>query len=373
MNKIRTVIAAAALVLLPMSAVADPVKVGLMCPLTGGWASEGHDMRQILTLLVEEANKTGGVNGNAITLVIEDDGGDPRTAALAAQKLATSGVLGVIGTYGSAVTEASQSILDEAEILQIATGSTSVRLTEKGMQYFFRTCPRDDEQGLIAAKYLQELGFTKIAIVHDNSSYAKGLADEAKALLDKAEGLSIVFFDALTPKERDYSPILTKLRSAGPDVIFFTGYYPEAGLLLRQKAEMGWDVPMMGGDAVNNPDLVMIAGTQAANGFMFISPAVPGDLSTLQGKAFLEAYQAKYNAMPQSVWAVLAGDAFNVLLEALKNAKHDAASMSAYLKTGLEDYSGITGTFSFNEKGDRIGALYQLYQVTADGKFQVKP
>ena len=240
------------------------------------------------------------------------------------------------------------------------------------MDFFFRTCPRDDEQGLVASKYLQELGFKNIAIVHDNSSYAKGLADEAKALLDKADGVKIVFFDALTPKERDYSPILTKLRSANPDVIFFTGYYPEAGLLLRQKAEMGWNVPMMGGDAVNNPDLVMIAGTQAATGFMFISPAVPGDLSTEQGKAFLNAYHAKYNAMPQSVWAVLAGDAFNVLMEAMKNSTFDSVSLASYLKTGLENYSGITGTFSFNEKGDRIGALYQLYQVSSEGQFQVK-
>ena len=96
MNKIRTLIISAALAVLPVTAFADAINVGLMCPLTGGWASEGQDMRQILTLLVEEVNKAGGVNGNTINLVIEDDGGDPRTAALAAQKLATAGVVAVI-------------------------------------------------------------------------------------------------------------------------------------------------------------------------------------------------------------------------------------------------------------------------------------
>jgi len=98
-----------------------------------------------------------------------------------AAELASAGVMAVIGTYGSAVTEASQNIIDEAEIMQIATGSTSVRLTEKGLPLFFRTCPRDDEQGRVASKVIAAKGFKKVAILHDNSAYAKGLADEAKS------------------------------------------------------------------------------------------------------------------------------------------------------------------------------------------------
>ncbi len=354
-----------------LAAQAETIKIGLMCPLTGGWASEGQDMRQIIQLLLDNVNAAGGVNGNQLELVVEDDGGDPRTAALAAQKLATSGVVAVIGTYGSAVTEASQNILDEAELIQIATGSTSVRLTEKGLEYFFRTSPRDDEQGLVAAKVIQDLGYKNVAILHDNSSYSKGLADETKALLDK-EGVNVVFFDALTPKERDYSAILTKLKAANPDLVFYPGYYPEAGLLLRQKMEMGYNVPFMGGDAVNNLDLVKIAGPKAAEGFFFLSPPVPADMLTPEGKAFLDSYQAQYAAMPQSVWAILAGDAFNVLVEALKTGKTDSASLAAFLKNDLKDFSGITGTFSFNEKGDRVGDLYQLYTVNSDGNFVLK-
>ena len=121
-----------------------------------------------------------------------------------------------------------QSILDESEILHIATGATSVRLTEKGMEYFFRTSPRDDEQGRVAAQYIKNLGYGKIAIVHDNSSYSKGLAEETRAVLEE-EGVQVVFFDALTPKERDYSPILTRLRAAEPDLFFYPGS-AEAGL-----------------------------------------------------------------------------------------------------------------------------------------------
>lgn len=348
---------------------ADTIKIGLMAPITGAWASEGQDMQQIVELLAEEINAGGGVNGNKIEIITEDDGGDPRTAALAAQRLSTRDIVAVIGTYGSAVTEASQGIYDEAGLIQVANGSTAIRLTEKGYDFFMRTCPRDDEQGLVAYKTLVTGGFERIAILHDNSSYAKGLADEAKALLEK-DGANIVFYDALTPKENDYSAILTKMKAANPDVVFFTGYYGEAGLLLRQKMEMNWDVPFLGGDATNNPDLVKIAGKQAAEGFMFLSPPVPQDLASPEAKAFMTAYKKKYDAEPGSVWAVLAGDGLRVVVEAIKQTgSTDQATMVAYLKNELEEFPGLTGQISFDEKGDRVGDLYRVYQVNADGKF----
>jgi branched-chain amino acid transport system substrate-binding protein len=348
---------------------ADTVKIGLMAPLTGAWASEGQDMQQIVELLADEINMAGGINGQKIEIVTEDDGGDPRTAALAAQRLSTQGLVAVIGTYGSAVTEASQGIYDEAGLIQVANGSTAIRLSEKGLKYFMRTCPRDDEQGLVAYKVLKSGGYKSIAILHDNSSYAKGLADEAKALLEK-DGANIVFYEALTPKENDYSAILTKMKAANPDVVFFTGYYGEAGLLLRQKMEMNWNVPFLGGDATNNPDLVKIAGKEAAAGFMFLSPPVPQDLDSPEAKAFMAAYQKKYNAEPGSVWAVLSGDGLRVVAEAIKaTGSMEQDKLVAYLKNDLKEFPGLTGQISFDEKGDRVGDLYRVYKVDAEGKF----
>jgi branched-chain amino acid transport system substrate-binding protein len=365
---------ALALCLMAGTAVAaDTIKIGLMAPLTGAWASEGQDMQQIVELLADEINMAGGINGQKIEIVTEDDGGDPRTAALAAQRLSTQGLVAVIGTYGSAVTEASQGIYDEAGLIQVANGSTAIRLSEKGLKYFMRTCPRDDEQGLVAYKALKNGGYKSIAILHDNSSYAKGLADEAKTLLEK-DGANIVFYDALTPKENDYSAILTKMKAANPDVVFFTGYYGEAGLLLRQKMEMNWNVPFLGGDATNNPDLVKIAGKEAAAGFMFLSPPVPQDLDTKEAMAFMTAYKKKYNAEPGSVWAVLSGDGLRVVAEAIKaTGATDQDKLVAYLKNDLDNFPGLTGQISFNDKGDRVGDLYRVYKVSADGKFMLQP
>ena len=367
MNKWSAILLTALFAISP--AHADSVKIGLMAPLTGSWASEGQAMKNILELLVKETNAKGGVLGQPVTLIVQDDGGDPRTASLAAQRLATQEVAAVIGTYGSSVTEASQGIYDEAGIIQIANGSTAIRLTEKGLKHFFRTSPRDDEQGRVAAQTIKNMGFNKVAVLHDNTSYAKGLADETRALLTK-QGAQVVFYDALTPGERDYSAILTKLKGAGPEVVFFTGYYPEAGLLLRQKKEMNWNVPFIGGDATNNPDLVKIAGQEAATGFYFLSPPVPQDLDSPEAKAFLAAYQQAYGGAPASIWAVLAGDGFRVAAAAIAGAKTtDSDKVAAYLHNSLKDFPGLTGTISFDAKGDRVGEVYRLYKVAPDGAF----
>lgn len=353
--------------------LAADIKIGLMAPLTGSYASEGEDMRRIVELLAEEVNKAGGINGSKIKIEVQDDGSDVRTAALAAQRLNTLGVCAVIGTYGSAITEASQNIYNRNGILQIATGSTSIGLTEKGFKRFFRTCPRDDEQGMVAVNTLHSMGFKRVAILHDNSAYAVGLAEEAKSGLEKAKKTEIVFYNALQPNERDYSAILTRLKGANPDVIFFTGYYPEAGMLLRQMREMNWQVPMMGGDATNNTDLIKIGGADAVNGYYFISPPMPGDLDSQMGKDFIQAYQAKYNTMPSSIWSVLAGDAFKVIVEAIRTTGPDADKMAAYLHNDLKDFNGLTGKISFDGKGDRVGDLYRLYQVNSKGEFVLIP
>jgi branched-chain amino acid transport system substrate-binding protein len=351
----------------------DTIKIGLMAPLTGSWASEGQEMKRNVELLAAEQNAKGGLLGKQVEVVVEDDGGDPRTASLAAQRLSTKGVVAAIGTYGSAVTEASQAIFDEAGIIQIANGSTAVRLTEKGLKNFLRTCPRDDEQGRVGAAVLEKSKAKKIAILHDSSAYSKGLADEIMAIL-KTKNANVVFFDALTPKEQDYSAILTKLKAAGPEVVFFTGYYPEAGLLLKQKKQMGWNVPFIGGDAINNPDLVKIAGKEAAEGFQFLSPPVPKDLDTPEAKAYVAAYQKKYGEAPSSIYGVLAGDGFRVVAKAIEATKSTAApALRAYLTTGLKAFPGFTGKIEFNQKGDRVGELYRVYRVMKDGSFSLEP
>ena len=352
----------------------DAIVIGVMGPVTGPWASEGQDMVNVVSIMADNINKAGGVNGRQIKIEVGDDAGDPKTAALAAQRLASSSVIAVVGTYGSSITEASQGIYDDEGVLQIATGSTAIRLSEKKLPLFFRTCPRDDEQGRVMAEMVQKMGHKKIALVHDNTSYAKGLADESKSLFEKA-GQQLVFFDAITPGDRDYTTTLVKMKTLNPDIIVFTGYYPEAGMLLRQKKDLKWDVAMIGGDATNNTTLVEIAGKEAANGYYFISPPGPLDLTGPDAAKFMDEYRAKHGATPGSVWAIMAGDAFGVLVEAMKHLGDDisAESIGEYLHNDLKEYPGFTGSISFDAKGDRVGDVYRLYQVDTNGKFVLQP
>lgn len=352
-------------------AQAAELKIGLMAPLTGKWASEGLDMKNIVELLADQINKQGGINGDKINLIIVDDAGDPRTAAIAAQKLASAEVIATVGTYGSAVTEASQIILAEADIVQIATGSTSVRLTEKKLPFFLRTCPRDDDQGKAAAKFILDKNYKNIAILHDNSSYSSGLAQEARKHLESA-GAKIVFYDALTPGEQDYTAVLTRLKSTEAEVLFFTGYYPETGMLLRQKKELGYNIQMLGGDASNHQDLVKVAGVQAAEGYSFISPPLPQDIDTESAKVFLRDFLARYQAMPVSIWAVLAGDAFKAIVAGLEAGNKTPETLANWLKQ-QKNLPGLTGDLGFNEKGDRIGEFYRSYSVNQEGKFILQP
>jgi branched-chain amino acid transport system substrate-binding protein len=361
----------AGLLLAASAFAAEPLVIGVMGPITGAWASEGQDMVRVVELLAKKINDAGGVKGRQIKIEVGDDGGDPRNAALAAQLLISSGVAAVVGTYGSSITEASQGIYDDEGILQIATGSTAIRLSEKGFSRFFRTCPRDDDQGRVLANTVLDKKFKAAAILHDNSSYAKGLADETAALLQKA-GLEPVFFDAITSGDRDFTTTLVTMKSLGPDVIVFTGYYPEAGMLLRQKKDMQWDVSMIGGDATNNTALIEIAGETAA-GYYFISPPGPLDLTGPETREFMAEYKALYNSTPSSVWAMMAGDAFRVIVEAAAHLDNPTAeNMAAYLHNDLKDFQGFTGSISFNAKGDRIGDVYRLYQVDAAGNFILK-
>jgi branched-chain amino acid transport system substrate-binding protein len=156
-------------------------------------------------------------------------------------------------------------------------------------------------------------------------------------------------------------------------MVFFTGYYPEAGLLLRQKREMGWNVPLLGGDGTNNTDLVKVAGKAAAEGYLCLSPPLPQDLEGSDAKAFLAGYRARYGGVPQSIWGVLAGDSLKVLARAIEVASStDGRKIATALRDGVKDFPGLTGRISFDGKGDRVGDVLRVYRVDSAGTFVLR-
>ncbi len=349
---------------------ADPIKIGVQGPISGQWALEGTGFVRAVTMLAEEINADGGINGREIQIIQGDDKGDPKEATLVAQRLVNQGVVAVVGAYNSTATEPASAIYNEAGVLHVTPSSTATGLTEKGYDQFFRTCFLDDRQGLFAAEFMTgTLGAKKIALIHDNTTYAKGLADWTKIYLEEL-GAEVVFFDAIVPGEREFGPTLTRLKNVNPDAIYFTGYFSEGGLLLKQARDMGITSTFVAGNANNNADFIEIAGIQNAKGAIITTEPIPTDIDYPEARKFIDDYQARYGEMPPSIWTLSAADAFRVVVEAIeKTQSTDKDKLANYLHNTMKDFPGITGPITFDEKGDRLGTVHRAYIVNEKGEF----
>ena len=353
------------------------IKIALQAPITGDYAYEGQMAKQSVEIAASLINKAGGVLGKQVEIVVVDDGSNPKDSALAAQKAVSQKVAAVIGSYGSSVTEPAADIYEKNKLVSVGYGCTAVRLTmDKNRAYFFRTCGRDDAQGLFFGKYAVEtMGAKRIAIMHDNSTFAKGVADEAQKALDpyiKAGKTQIVYFDAITPKEKDFSAAITKLKATKPDVWYFTGYYPEAGLLIRQAKDAGLSCPFIGANAAINDDFVKIAGIDVAKGALMTQEPLVTDVTTDIAGQFKTAYAEKFKELPSSPWPVYAADALYAIVGAIgKAGKVDGAAIADAMRTKMDGVQGVTGPVLFTERGDRRDVPYKMYTVDAEGKLKV--
>ncbi|HUV88466.1 MAG TPA: branched-chain amino acid ABC transporter substrate-binding protein [Anaerolineae bacterium] len=351
------------------------LKIGLEGPMTGDYAYEGQGFEKAVRLLVDQTNAAGGLLGRQIELVVEDDAGDPTQAALVAQRLVDAKVVAVIGAYNSTATEPASAIYNEAGILHVTPSSTATRLTEKGYQRFFRVCFLDDRQGLFAAQFANEvLGVQTFGILHDNSTYAQGLAEHSKRYAEEL-GINVAFYDAINPDDTDFTPILTNIGAVGLDAIYFTGYHAQGGLLLKQSGELGLDLTWMMGNACNNPELVQIAGLANAVGTYITTEPLPKDVDYPEAKKFVTDFEAKYGQSPDSVWWMMAAEAFNVIRYAIEQTKStDSAVLADYLHNTMKDFPGLTGPIlGWDEKGDRLGTIHLAYIINDKGELIVNP
>jgi len=354
-----------------------PIQIALQAPITGDYAYEGQMAKQSVEVATELINKAGGVLERQIAVTVVDDGSNPKDSAIAAQKAVSLKVVAVIGSYGSSVTEPAEDIYEKNKMVSVGYGCTALRLTvDKKPNYFFRTCGRDDAQGLFFAKYAVEtMGAKLIAIMHDNSTFAKGVAEEAKKALQPyvdAGKCKIVYYDAITPGEKDFSAAVTKLRNTNPDVWYYTGYYTEAGLLVRQARDAGLTCPFIGGNAAINDDFIKIAGIDVAKGCLMTQEPLVTDVTTAISEQFRTLYKEKFGDVPSSPWPVYAADALYAIVGAIKNANSiESDAIATAMHTNMTGVEGVTGAIKFTAIGDREDVPYKMYEVTADGKYVV--
>ncbi|HOS96622.1 MAG TPA: branched-chain amino acid ABC transporter substrate-binding protein [Deltaproteobacteria bacterium] len=361
-----------------MAADKEPVVIGLQGPITGAWAYEGQMAKQSCEIAADLINKKGGIlGGRKVVIKVEDDAGEPKTGALAAQKLVgQKDVVASVSTYGSSVCEPASNIYEKFKKVNIGYGVTAVRLTERDFKYFFRTCGRDDSQGKFFANAVpKKFKAKRIAIMHDNTAFGKGLAEDTRKALDalvKAKKVELVYFDAITPGEKDYKVPLTNLRESRPDVWYYTGYYAEAALLVTQARDIGIKCPFVGGNAAINDEFVKIAGIKVAKGCYMTNEPLPGDLPYKEAKEFLAAYKARFGDIPSSPWPIYAADAVNIIAYAVdKTRSTDSDKLASFLRDKVNGVPGITGPIGFTAQGDREGVPFYLYVVNDAGKIVI--
>lgn len=355
---------------------ASKIQIGLQAPLTGDFAAEGQWAKQSVEIAAKLINDKGGVLGKQVEIIVVDDASNPKDSALAAQKVIGQGLQQVIASYGSSVTAPAADLYDANKVVSVGYGCTAVRLTmDTQRPYFFRTAGRDDTQSEFFVKFVTEvLNAKRIAIMHDNQDYGKGVADDAvkfmQPFIDSGQ-VEIVYFDAITPGESDYSAVISQIKELNPDVWFFTAYYPEAALLLKQAREAGVTTVFVGNNSVPTPEFEKIAGAAIINGSIHLNEPMPQFLGYPESKEFLDAYQAQYNELPGSIWAVYAADALNALVAAIDKAgSTDPDAVASQMRT-MSDAKGITGPLMFTERGDRKDIPYYAYMYNADGVLEL--
>jgi len=354
----------------------ETIKIGLQAPLTGDYAAEGQWAKQSVEVAAELINARGGVLGKQIEIVVADDASNPKDSALAAQKLIAQGLQEVIASYGSSVTAPAADLYDANKVVSVGYGCTAVRLTmDKQRPYFFRTAGRDDTQSEFFVKFATEvLNAKRIAIMHDNQDYGKGVADDAMRFLQPyidSGQVEVVYFDAITPGESDYSAVISQLKELKPDVWFFTAYYAEAALLLKQAREAGLTTIFVGNNSVPTPEFEKIAGVDAIKGSIHLNEPMPQFLDFPESHEFLNAYRAKYNELPGSIWAVYAADALNALAAAIEKAGSTDPDQVANAMRTMTDARGITGPLLFTERGDRKDIPYYAYIYNDQGVLEL--
>lgn len=322
------------------------VLIGVSAAMTGRLAWIGEQGQRGAEMAVADVNAAGGVLGQKVRLISVDDFCDPEQAVAAAQKLVADGVVLVVGHYCSGASIPASKVYEEAGVVEISPGSTNPQLTEQGRANVFRTIGRDDAQGFIAGNHLADRwGDKKIAILHDNSTYGKGLADETRKQLNK-RGVTEAVYDAYTPGKDDYSAEVAALQTAGVSALYVGGYHAEVALIARAAHDRGYTVQLISGDALATEEFALIAGS-AAEGTLFTFPADPR--RNAGAAAIVEQFRAE-NFEPAG-YTLLSYCAVQVWAQAV--AKAGSLEPKAIIATLHEqEFDTVMGRVDFDDKGD---------------------
>ena len=346
------------------AAKAQDIVIATAGPMTGQNAAFGEQMRRGAEMAVADINAKGGVMGRKLRLEIGDDACDPKQAVAVANQLASKKVVFVAGHFCSGSSIPASEVYAEEGILQISPASTNPVLTDRGAKFknVFRVCGRDDQQGVVGGDYIMEHFKGKnIAVVHDKSQYGKGLADFAKKRLND-RGVHEVMYEAITAGDKDFSALISKLKQAKVEVIYFGGYHTEAGLIARQSLDQGLNAVLVGGDALVTQEFWSIAGKAGERTFMTFDadPRKNPVAAPVVAKFRAQGYD------PEG-YTLYTYAAIQVFVEAATQAKSTKSSdLEKVMRSA--SFATMLGRVAFDAKGDVTTPAYRVY-AWKDGKY----
>jgi branched-chain amino acid transport system substrate-binding protein len=317
--------------------------------LTGDAGALGQNMVNGINLALKEYNDKNADCKIGVK-TFDSQGSADKAPALATQIINDDSVFGLVGPGFSGESLATGKTFFEKGLPSISPSATNVTITQQGWTTWHRVIGNDDAQGAADAKYLTEtVGAKKIYVIDDGQDYSKGLANKVKSEL----GAAAVASDQISKGQTDMSAVVTKVKAAGADAVFYGGYYTEAGLLAKQLRQGGFTGTFMSGDGAEDPNFVKVAGAQAANGALLSAPAGP----------------APSGFAATGLYATQAYDATNIFLAALEDGASTAEEINDFIGSYTGD--GASGPIAFDDKGDIKESTIYVYKV-ADGTLDVE-
>ena len=350
------------------------VKIGHVGPVSGAIAHLGKDNEWGARLAVEELNAKGvSINGKKIKfeLVAEDDAADPKQGTAAAQKLVDAKVSGVIGHLNSGTTIPASKIYSDAGIPQISPSSTNPKYTRQGYKTAFRVVADDVHLGGTLGRYaVNELKGKSIAVIDDRTAYGQGVAEEFEKAV-KAAGGNLVGHEFTTDKATDFMPILTTLKGKKPDIIFFGGMDAVGGPMMKQMKSLGIKAKFMGGDGICTNEMIKLAGDAMADGQVVCAEAGGVDGALKKGMDdFGAKFKKRFND-DVKLYSPYVYDAVFVMVDAMQRAKSTEPAKYLPELAKTTGYKGVTGTITFDAKGDIKNGALTLYTFKAGKRDQI--
>jgi branched-chain amino acid transport system substrate-binding protein len=346
-------------------AASAQIKMGVAGPITGPNAAFGAQLVNGTQQAVDDINKAGGILGQQITLEQGDDVSDPKQGVSVANKFVGDGVKFVVGHFNSGVTIPASDVYSENGILFITPSATNPKVTDRMLWDAFRTCGRDDQQGMLWAELARDkLKGKKIAVVHDKTTYGKGLADAALDNMHKF-GIKEVLYEGVNTGEKDYSAIVSKIKESGADYLMWGGLHTEGGLIIRQMRDQGMKTVMVSGDGITDNEFSQIGGPGVEGTLMSFGPDPRNNPAA---KDVVAEFKAK-NFDPEA-YTLYSYAAVQIMKQAAEATKSlDPKKIAEYMHSG-KTFHTVIGDIAYDKKGDRTSVDYVWYtwEKGPDGK-----